>query len=132
MTFRETLEKHLDAIQARDLAALVETLPAPDERIVLLTAEGRLVRSVDEFVGMHRDWFASTTWTLGTEMVHAFESDDLGVAVLRLDYRDTGSEGTPIRQMSYLTLVFQRQGGRWVMVQDQNTPVKEPARPLTE
>jgi ketosteroid isomerase-like protein len=132
MTFRETLEKHLDAIQSRDLAALIDTLPAPDERIVLITAEGRLVRSVDEFVAMHRDWFASTTWTLGTEVVRTFESDELGVAVLRLDYRDASPDGTPIRQLSFLTLVFQRQGGRWVMVQDQNTPVKEPARALTE
>jgi hypothetical protein len=54
------------------------------------------------------------------------------VAVLRLDYRDASPDGTPIRQLSFLTLVFQRQGGRWVMVQDQNTPVKEPARALTE
>ena len=132
MTFRETLDRHLEAIRHRDLAALVDTLPAPDDRIVLITAEGTLVRSVKEFIEMHRDWFRSTTWTLEPTLVQVLDSDELGVAVLHLDYRDFAPDGTAFRQPSYLTLVFQHQGGRWVIVQDQNTPVKEPARAVTE
>jgi hypothetical protein len=31
-------------------------------------------------------------------------------------------------QTSYLTLVFALRDGRWVMVQDQNTPVEQPER----
>jgi len=132
MTFRETLQKHLTAIDRRDLAALADTLPPPGEPVVLVTAEGKLVRSVEAFLAMHRDWFGSATWMIEFEPVEAFESADLGVAVFRLDYRDVRPDGTPVRQDSYLTLVFQRRGDRWVMVQDQNTPVTEPARALTE
>jgi len=29
-----------------------------------------------------------------------------------------------VRQESLLTLVFQNRGGRWLMFQDQNTPIK--------
>jgi len=43
----------------------------------------------------------------------------LGVAVLHLDYREGGKSSE-----SYLTLVFERQGDQWLMVQDQNTPIK--------
>ncbi len=122
MTFRETLEKHLNAIKARDLPALADTLPA--ERVVLIMADGRLVRSVDELLKLHKDWFASGTWTLGTELVEVFESDVLGVAVIHLDYRDRGPDGGAVHETSYLTLVFERQGGKWVMVLDQNTPIR--------
>ncbi len=123
MTFREGLEEHLAAIRRRDLDGLAATLPA-DGQIVLITSDGRLVRSVREFLEMHRDWFAGKTWSLGTEPVAVFESADLGVAVLKLDYRDVKPSGEPLREESYLTLVFRREGDKWVMVQDQNTPVR--------
>jgi ketosteroid isomerase-like protein len=125
MNFRETLEEHLRAIQQRDLPALRATLP--DDELVLIMADGRLVRSVAEFLELHRGWFEATTWTLGVEPVSVREGPDLGVAVLHLDYHDTPADGRPIHETSYLTLVFARQGDRWVMVQDQNTPIKRPA-----
>lgn len=89
MTFRETLRRHLQAIQERDLEA-------------------------------HRGWFAVQGWTLQASEVEVFESADLGVAVLRLDYR----EPPATHSRSYLSLVFQNRNGRWVMVQDQNTPIR--------
>jgi hypothetical protein len=65
-------------------------------------------------------WFAMPDWTLGVEEVASFEGTDLAVAVLRLDYR----EPPEVRSESYLTLVFERREGTWLMVQDQNTPIK--------
>jgi len=49
-----------------------------------------------------------------------------GVAVLRLDYQETRPDRPPLEQASYLTLIFRRQVGRWIMVLDQNMPVKSP------
>lgn len=118
MTFREGLEVHLSAIQRRDLDALAATLPA-DGKIVLVMADGKLVRSAREFLDLHRDWFAGKTWTLDAEPVSLFDSADLGVAVLKLDYRDGD-----LHEQSYLTLAFRREGEKWVMVLDQNTPVR--------
>lgn len=124
MDFRQTLDKHLRAIQTRDLPALIETLPA--EALTVVMSDGRLVRNVEEFVALHRDWFASTTWSLGIEQVSMVESDRVGMALLRLDYRDRPAGGEPVHETSYLVLVFKRQGDRWVMVHDQNTPVRRP------
>jgi uncharacterized protein (TIGR02246 family) len=118
MNFRETLDKHLRAIRERDLAALAETLSP--ERLVLIMADGKLVRSTAEFLEAHRGWFAMPNWTLETREVEIFEANDLAVAVLRLDYR----EPPTVRSESFLTLVFQRRDGKWLMVQDQNTPIK--------
>jgi uncharacterized protein (TIGR02246 family) len=125
MTFRETLDKHLAALQRRDLAALRETLPA--QTLTLVMSDGRLVQSVEEFLALHRGWFEHTTWSLGTTLVHVSETPDLGIAVLHLDYRDHPPGGKAIHETSYLTLAFARQGGRWEMILDQNTPVKKAA-----
>jgi hypothetical protein len=49
----------------------------------------------------------------------------MGFATIRLDYRDEPEGGERIRQASLLTLIFAREGDTWVMVLDQNTPIKE-------
>ena len=118
MSFRQTLERHLQAIQDRDLAALADTV-APDG-LVLIMADGKLARGTAEFLEAHRGWFAMQNWTLQAEEVDVIERGELAVAVLRLDYR----EPPGVRSESYLTLVFERRNGRWLMVQDQNTPIK--------
>jgi uncharacterized protein (TIGR02246 family) len=125
MTFRETLRAHLDAIAARDADALLATLPPAGQPIVLISSRGELVRDVAEFEDRHRGWFDSTTWRIEAEPVEVYESGDLGVAVLRLLYQDAPVGGTPIRESSYLTLVFARRDGRWQMVMDQNTPIRD-------
>lgn len=115
--FREAVGRHLLAIEKKDLAALATTV-APD-RLVLITAEGRLVRSAAEFLELHRGWFAMPGWTLQAKPVEFIEAAELGIAVLDLDYREADK-----RQESRLTLVFERRDGRWLMVLDQNTPLK--------
>jgi uncharacterized protein (TIGR02246 family) len=122
MTFRETLEKHIRAIRERDLEALKETLPA--DELVLIMSDGRLVRSVQEFLAAHQGWFQQQSWSIEFEPVAIREAKDLGVATFHLVYRDTLPDGRRLHETSYLTLVFARQGDKWVMVQDQNTPVK--------
>jgi uncharacterized protein (TIGR02246 family) len=123
MTFRDTLDRHLQAIQDRDLGALIETLPA--DGLTLVMADGRLVRSVQEFVDLHRKWFAQPTWSLEVESVQVTETADVGVALLYLDYHDVAPDGRAIHESSYLTLIFARRDGKWVMVHDQNTPVRK-------
>ena len=87
---------------------------------------GDCVRRASEFVEMHREWFAVPSWTLDAEVVSLLESPEMGVAMLRLDYRDDAPERVPVREQSYLSLVFRLREGRWLMVQDQNTPIRLP------
>jgi uncharacterized protein (TIGR02246 family) len=118
MSFRQTLHRHLQAIQDRDLEALADTVA--EGSLVLIMADGKLARSRAEFLEAHRAWFAMPGWTLEASEVQAFEGADLGIVLLRLDYR----EPPATHSCSYLTLVFQNQNGRWLMVQDQNTPIR--------
>lgn len=126
MTFQETLDRHLSAIQEKNLPALRDTV-AQDE-VILITADGRLVLSTEEFLGLHDDWFATDGWDLEVTPVQIYETPEMGIAVLRLLYVEDPPDQPPVRDESLLTLVFQQRGGEWWMVQDQNTPVRGPAR----
>jgi len=117
MNFRETLGRHLLAIETRDLETLAATVGDP---LILITADGGLKRSKAEFVEAHRGWFAMRNWTLAAKPVEIYENGGLGVAVMHLDYREDAK-----RSESYLTLVFEHRDGEWLMVQDQNTPVAD-------
>lgn len=120
--FREALGRHLLAIEERDLDALAATV-APDG-VLLVMSDGRLVSSTREFLDAHRAWFAMKNWRLEVKPVHLCETAELGVALLRLEYREHPPGQAPTRQESLLTLVFHNRGGKWLMFQDQNTPVR--------
>jgi ketosteroid isomerase-like protein len=128
MTFRQTLDEHLRAVRERDLPALASTLSSDDGDLVLVMSDGRVVRSVREFLALHRDWFASTTWRIAAEPLAVEESPELGFATFRLEYRDQPPGGKSLHELSVLTLAFARRQGRWVMVFDQNTPMRNPSR----
>jgi uncharacterized protein (TIGR02246 family) len=117
MSLEQDLERHLKAIEARDVDALADTVH-PDD-VVLVTAAGEIRLGRDAFLSMHRDWFASTTWTLDADVVHVREGTDLATVLLALRYRDGD-----VDERSVLSLVFRNDGDRWLMVQDQNTPVR--------
>ena len=121
--FRLALGKHLLAIEERDLDALAATI-APDG-VLLVMSDGKLVRSTREFLDAHRAWFAMKNWRLEVKPVHIYETAEVGVALLHLEYREHPPGLPPTRQESLLTLVFQNRGGRWLMFQDQNTPIKQ-------
>jgi hypothetical protein len=48
----------------------------------------------------------------------------MAAAVLHLLYCEDAPGKPALRQQSHLTLVFEKRDGRWLMVLDQNTPMK--------
>jgi len=117
-SFREALGRHLLAIEKRDLQTFADTVA--EHGVLVVMSDGKLLRSKSEFVEAHRAWFAMPGWTLHARQVEVVETADVGFGLFHLDYR----EPPALRQESYLTLVFQRRGGKWLMVLDQNTPLK--------
>ena len=117
-SFREALGRHLLAIEKRDLQTFADTVS--ERNLLVVTSDGRVMRSKDELVEAHRAWFAKPDWTLHARQVELVETADVGFGLFHLDYREPPS----LRQESYLTLVFQRRGGKWLMVLDQSTPVR--------
>jgi uncharacterized protein (TIGR02246 family) len=123
LSFRETLQRHLDALQNRDLGALADTVA--EDALILIGADGRLTRSAREFLDAHRGWFEMRHWTLHATPLEVREGADVAFAVLHLLYCEDAPGKPALRQQSHLTLVFACEDGRWRMVLDQNTPLKE-------
>ncbi|HEV3011001.1 MAG TPA: hypothetical protein VGX52_18390 [Burkholderiales bacterium] len=55
--------------------------------------------------------------------VEIHESADAALAVLHLLYCEDAPGKRPLRSQSHLTLVYQRRGAEWVVVQDQHRPI---------
>jgi uncharacterized protein (TIGR02246 family) len=117
MGLEDDVERHLQAIHARDLAGLADTVH-PDD-VVLVSAAGEVRLGREAFLAMHRDWFATDGWSLDAEVIHIREGTDLATVLIALRYRDGDAD-----ERSVLSLVFRNDGERWLMVQDQNTPVR--------
>lgn len=116
------LREHLDAIRRRDLERLAATVD-PDD-LVLIAADGELALGRDEFLRRHGEWFRSTSWSLESQTLHLREAGELATALLRLRYRDRRADGSELDEPSLLALVFRRRDGHWLLVQDQNTPIR--------
>ena len=116
MNFRETLGRHLLAIETRDLDTLMDTV---GDTPILIMGDGKLKRTKGDYVEAHRAWSASGSWKLTAKPVEIYENASLGVAVLHVDYR----EGTKSSE-SYLTLVFEQRDGEWRVAQSQSTATK--------
>jgi len=55
--------------------------------------------------------------------VEIHESADAAFAVLHLLYCEDAPGKRPLRSQSHLTLVYQRRGAEWVVVQDRHRPI---------
>jgi len=118
MSFDDALREHLAAIEARDVELLASTIS--ERTLVLVTAKGEVSTEPAHFLALHRDWFASPTWSLETRLLHVHRGLDLATCVLELRYRDEPA----VDERSIVTLVFALENERWVLVQDQNTPCR--------
>jgi uncharacterized protein (TIGR02246 family) len=121
MDLLEALEEHLESIRSKDFERFAATVA--QEEMLLVTADGEVIDDGRQFLDLHRSWFASPEWSVDARLVHAREFGGVATCVLRLMYRPTGDVAAPAEE-SILSLVFVERGGRWLLVQDQNTPVR--------
>jgi len=120
--FRLALGKHLLAIDERDLGVLAATV-APDN-VLLVASDGRLTRTTKEFIEGYRAWFAMKHWRVDVKPIQIWEGAELGVALLNYAYREMPPGQAPTLQLSVVSLVFQNRNGKWLMIQNQNTPLQ--------
>jgi uncharacterized protein (TIGR02246 family) len=117
--FGEDLARHLQAIAARDVEALAATL---SDELVLVTADGEVLTDREAFLERHRDWFATPGWKMDVKELHRRVGADVATCVLALEYHPEGDAGPVVPSILHLTFV--RRGERWLMAEDQNTPVR--------
>ncbi|WP_407353877.1 YybH family protein [Luteimonas sp. R10] len=123
---RETLDRHLQAIQARDLDALMATVTR-GETLTLILPGGKVLSTREQFRRLHQDWFAEDDWRMRFEVRQVRELGDAGIALVHyLSQQRQDDGGYATRCEALLSLVFARERGEWRLVYDQNTVVPPP------
>jgi uncharacterized protein (TIGR02246 family) len=118
MDFPDAVNLHLAAIGRRDLDGYLATVH-PD--VTLIIPNGRLLSGRDEVAAWHQDWFGDPDWSWELDLRHTVTAGDTGLAVFAADYHDLDGEGRPYDLRYLLSLVFVRDGDRWLLLHDQNT-----------
>ena len=120
---RATLARHLAAIDARDLDALLSTV-TQDERLTTILPNGKVLRTRAQYRDLHVDWFRETDWRMVFETQDVRVLGDTGIARVRYDSQVRDASGAyASRREAILTLVFARERGQWRLVYDQNTVI---------
>ena len=123
MTFQETLDLHITAIQNRDLSRFLSTLSATGD-LNIIFPNGIRLREYNEIVDFHRDWFDDPDWSLHADLLALQESAAMASALLLITYDDVDEEGEAYQLTYYLNLLFALRESQWLLVHDQNTLVK--------
>jgi hypothetical protein len=121
--FRPALEAHLAAVSGRNLDALLPTLTRGND-LTLLMPDGKKLDTRQQFIDLHREWFASKDegkWQ--GEVVRITETPALSHALVRYRYSSRQPDGKLRISESWLTLTFALEEGSWRLVFDQNTPI---------
>ncbi|TCP54458.1 ketosteroid isomerase-like protein [Tumebacillus sp. BK434] len=119
MDFHQALQHHLNTMTEKDLAAFLATVHP--ENISLILPNGKLIDSRAEFETFHQNWFSDPDWSMHTELIKTSVTAESGVALLKVLYNDLDPQGQPYEKRYYLSLVFEKVNGNWLLVHDQNT-----------
>jgi len=122
-TLRETLDRHLAAINARDLDALLDTVTRKPALTTILP-DGRVLETRDQYRSLHVEWFAERDWRMVFDVQDVREFGQIGIARVKYDSqaRNAGG-GYDSKRSALLSLVFAREDGAWRLVYDQNTVI---------
>ncbi len=124
MNFKETLEKHLDAIQKRNLKQFLETV-CSDDAINVVLPNGVLIDNQTDFINFHKEWFSDHDWSINFEIVRSLETSEMAFVLILMEYHDRDEEGQSYDAANYLNLIFINKDGKWLLIHDQNTPIDE-------
>ena len=122
-SFDEAVQRHFDAISARDIEAFKKHL-SRGETLYTIVQNGHAFKTPAEIIAVHEAWFKDPNWIWEGKIVHKVVGEDLAMALVQYDYR-AKAEDKPVS--TWLIYVFQLQEGEWRIVHDQNTALDFPA-----
>jgi hypothetical protein len=109
-------------MRSKDLYKFISTVKLED--IILIMPNGTLIREKEEFIDLHKNWFADNDWDLNYKILNIEESKEIAYALVTIDYKDCDAERNIIKMNYYLNLIFRKQDEKWLLIHDQNTVYK--------
>ncbi len=123
LSLKETFVIYVQSVQNSDLESLFTTV-TDEERLVFLTATGRLIDSRQGYYSFHEEWFREEDWEMPVELLEINEGQEFGYTIAKFFYKGRTNEGSYAAIDSYFTLIFRREEGMWKVMADICTPIK--------
>ncbi len=118
------MQQHLDAVAQRDLTTLKNTL-APDGAMQLILPQTEIIYGVDGFMDYHREWFKDSTWTFETKILNSEVSDNLGMAITEIIYREPERNGVPYFNRMIVSYGLKKMNDNWYVIKDHASSVEK-------
>ncbi|MAT90586.1 MAG: hypothetical protein CMC35_07825 [Flavobacteriaceae bacterium] len=118
------MQAHLDAVAQRDLTTLKNTL-APDGTMQLILPQTEIIYGVDGFMDYHREWFKDSTWTFETKILNSEVSDNLGMAITEIIYREPERDGVPYFNRMIVSYDLRKMKDNWYVIKDHASSVEK-------
>lgn len=120
--FESLLQRHINAIQTRDLKAYAATITRGDT-LYLVLPTGKLIPNRSGVLDYHRQWFADTSWRMRFERLRTTVGEDSAIVFFHTIYDGNDDDGKPMHSEGYLTMIFRREAQGWALIHDQNTRI---------
>ena len=118
--FKQALDMHLKSIADRDIAAFSEFLHPSHSSMVILP-NGHMLKSNEDIIDFHIEWFADLDWRMDVKIMDILDMGSVGYALCDVIYHDIDEDGKPYQMEYFLSLLFNKIEGKWVLIRDQNT-----------
>ncbi|AFM06032.1 protein with protein kinase II-like association domain [Bernardetia litoralis DSM 6794] len=122
--FKETLQKHLDAVTNRDIETLKSTLH-PNGKMYLMLPDESIKTTTKEFVEYHTEWFKYTNWTFETEILYTEIGENSGLGVIQIIYREAERNGKPYFNRMCVSYTLEKFENKWYIIADHASTIEK-------
>lgn len=115
--FINALEKHLDAVEKKDLKALKATM-SPKGNMELIQPNMEVIKRVDGFMRFHEVFFNHPEWSLKFKIISKNVGNKIGIATTEAMYREPERNGKPYFSRMTVTYSLEKNEGKWYVIKD--------------
>lgn len=115
--FLKILDFHLQSVSEKNLENLAQTL-SPDSIMILILPQTIPTYAAKDFLAMHEAWFKDANWTFETKVLEHEISDNLGIAIVDVMYKEPERNGKPYFNHMVVSYGLKKIGGKWYVFKD--------------
>ncbi len=117
LQFRATLDKHLTAINQRDLETLRSTL-SPNGNMQLIMPGTEIIHNVTGFIQYYSDSTRASDWTLESKILYTEVGETMGMAIVEAIYATPKQDGKPDLDRMTVSYDLQKIDGYWYVIKN--------------
>lgn len=122
--FVAALEKHLDAVERKDLKTLKSTM-SPNGNMELIQPSMEVINGVDGFMKFHEDFFNHPNWSLKFKITSKNVGEKIGIATTEATYKEPERNGKPYFNRMTVTYALEKINDKWYIIKDHASSIEK-------